>query len=487
MTMRHFATACLSLLLAAPALCQASVTGAWQGTLVDRRGEHPFALVLLQDAAGAVVGGIESDRAESPLAGRFDAETDTLTLQSNFSDPAIGRIDLELIDGVLVGTISSIEVSAERTASEPPELPAYWVPLEPPVELPRTVDLDGLPAAIADLVDERILDHMDQQNLVGLSAAFVLDGVVVDVRSYGWQDLAQRIPATRVSTYRWASISKPMTAVAALQLFERGDLDLDADVRDYVPEFPEKPHTITSRQLLCHQGGIVHYSNGVVIRTQREYDVPHPFGDRVLALDMFKESPLVCTPGSQYSYSTPGYALLGAVVERAGGVKFSQQVRERIAEPLGMSSLQPDHEWLDIAHRSPGYRRTPGGQLFESSGSDKVSWKLAAGGWTSTAEDLARFGAGVARGELLDPETWELALAPQAVADGSTTTAALGFRVFELGGHRMAAHSGAQQKTSTYLVIDLDARAAVALMCNTRGTLLGRLGQSFVQWLAEAK
>ena len=470
--------------LAQPAVTQ-SVTGTWGGEVLHPRTQQTFAftMVLQQDDDGAVHGGVDAGFAESPLVGTFDAATGELKLSSTLGN--LGRIDLELLGGELVGEISSIPIAAERRETAAPEIPSYWRPLRLPDDPPVTVDQRGLPDDLAAEFDRRILEQMRRQNLAGLSAAFVVDGRVVDVRSYGWQDVAKAIPATGASTYRWASISKPMTAIAALQLFERGELDLDADVRDYVPEFPAKPHPITSRQLLCHQGGIVHYTNGPVIRTVRSYDVPHPFADRVLALDMFKESPLVCEPGSQYSYSTPGYALLGAVIGRAGEQKYRDQVVERIATPLGMDTLQPDHEWVDIPQRTPGYRRAPTGEVFESTGSDKISWKLAAGGWTSTVGDLARFGAGVARGELLRPATWEMALTPQPTAAGEPTTGGLGFGVFELAGRKVAAHSGGQQKTSTYLIVDLEARTAVALMCNTQGARLTGPARELLQWLVD--
>src|SRR5690606_39440750 len=66
-----------------------------------------------------------------------------------------------------------------------------------------------------------------------------------------------------------ASISKPLTAVAAMQLALAQELDLEADVRVLVPEFPEQSWPVTARHLLCHQGGIVHYTNGKVVRVEQ--------------------------------------------------------------------------------------------------------------------------------------------------------------------------------------------------------------------------
>ena len=180
-------------------------------------------------------------------------------------------------------------------------------------------------------IDEAVLVEMERQEVVGLAIGVLREGRIAYVRGYGLADREEAVPVNRDTMFRWASVSKPVTAIAAMQLVEQGKLRLDDDVRHYVPEFPDKGHRITVRHLLCHQGGIVHYTNGEVVRTQQQYTNQHPFADVVMALDTFKESPLVSLPGGKYSYSTHGYILLSAVVERAGGQPFADQVRERIA------------------------------------------------------------------------------------------------------------------------------------------------------------
>ena len=78
-------------------------------------------------------------------------------------------------------------------------------------------------------------------------------------------------------------------------------------------------------------------------------DLEHPFEDVVLALDSFKESPLVAAPGAKYSYTTHGYILLSAVVQRAGAASYWSQVRTRVCEPAGLTSLRPDYQWLTVS------------------------------------------------------------------------------------------------------------------------------------------
>lgn len=111
---------------------------------------------------------------------------------------------------------------------------------------------------------------MRAQHAVGVAIGLIDDREVVYVKGYGLADREHRTATTRRTLFRWASVSKTLTAVRAMQLWEAGELDLDRDVRAYVPEFPDKGHVITVRQLLSHQSGLPHYDNGEIIPTVRD-------------------------------------------------------------------------------------------------------------------------------------------------------------------------------------------------------------------------
>lgn len=319
-------------------------------------------------------------------------------------------------------------------------------------------------------VDQAARAAMEKQQLVGLAVGVVIDGKVAYLQGYGFADREAETPVDPKATqFRWASCSKPVTAIAALQLAERGLLDLDADVRKYVPEFPDKGVKVTARQLLCHQGGIVHYVNGKVVRTERKYDTPHPFTDVVLALDTFKESPLVNKPGEKFSYTTHGYILLSAVVERAGKEAFAGQVSERIAKPLGMTGFRPDYHWEAIPGRAAGYVKQDGKVVRRPDAKvSDVGWKLGGGGYTSTVADFAKFAAGLADRKLVSAGTEAAMWTPQKTADGKPTTYGLGFTVGTTAdGKPRVGHSGSQEKTRTAMLIEPAARRAVVVMTNS--------------------
>lgn len=340
----------------------------------------------------------------------------------------------------------------------------------------NTASVTAQDTILSAKVAARVQEEMQKQGLVGVSVAIGRGDKVVHVASFGFEDRENKVAASNDTMYRWASVSKPVTAVAAMQLWKAGSLDLDADVRTIVPEFPEKPHVLTTRQLLGHLGGIVHYSNGPVVVTKRKYDTQHPFQSVILALDTFKESPLVNVPGEAYAYTTHGYILASAAVEKAGKKPFAEQVQERIVGPLGMSTCRPDYQWEKIEHRAVGYKKRDDGVTVRSTDTD-VSWKLGGGGYISNAADMAKFGLGMLGEQLVDRKTRDLMWTRQTLKGGKRTGYGLGFSVrTKRGGLLEVNHSGSQEKARTQLLI-LPARdgkpsevgegVVVAVLCNT--------------------
>jgi CubicO group peptidase (beta-lactamase class C family) len=341
---------------------------------------------------------------------------------------------------------------------------------------------DGaLSESAARAVDEAVRAEMDRQGLVGVAVGVVRDGEIAYLKGYGLADREAGRPVATDTLFRWASISKPLTAVVALRLAEDGKLDLDADVRDYVPEFPDKGHPITARQLLGHLGGIPHYGS-TVVRTRRVYDVEHPFADVVLALDYFAESPLARPPGERFLYSTHGYVLLSAVAQRAGGTPFFEQVRERVIGPLGLTTLRPDYQWEAIPGRAIGYRKR-GREVVRSHDAD-VSWKLGGGGFLSGVGDLARFAQALLNHELVSGPTEEVMWTSLRDGDGKPTGYGLGFFVLrDPLGRLVVWHDGATEKARTRMVLFPSERFGVVVMSNCEWAEPQRISQAIYRAL----
>ncbi|MBT4693419.1 MAG: beta-lactamase family protein [Planctomycetaceae bacterium] len=321
-------------------------------------------------------------------------------------------------------------------------------------------------------VHAAVKKEAERQNAVGVAVGVLLDGQIAFYSSTGYQNREAQIPISRSTMFRWASISKSLTAITLLQLAEQGVLSIDQTVDQFLGDYPPQrtsdgqSHHITLEQLLTHQAGIVHYTNGIVKGTPRNYLRPHPAKQVRLALNGFNQSLLVHEPGTAYSYTTRGYILLSAIVEHSAGRPFHVQVDRMIAKPLAMKTLQPDYQWKRIQNRTVGYRKSPTGEITPSTDTD-VSWKLGGGGFISTIDDLAKFAEGLLQRKLVSQETQTKMFTRQRIADGTVTNYGLGFQLKEFNGRPMIGHGGSQEKTKTRLAIDRETNSGVVIMSNS--------------------
>ncbi len=328
--------------------------------------------------------------------------------------------------------------------------------------LTSSLPLLSLALAVAAQGDlERDLDAMLREKLAadripGISCAVVVGRELRYARGFGFSDLENEVAATPDTVYRLASISKPVTAVLALQLAEQGRLDLDADVREVVPGWPQKRWPVTTRQLLGHLGGVRHY-RGEPESTQR-------YADQRASLGRFARSPLLHEPGTRYRYTTYGFNLVAAAVEAVHERPFAEVVKEHIAAPAGAASLQDDDQRRVIPHRAQGYV-VRGAELQNSQLMDS-SYKLGGGGLCSAAVDLARFAGALMGGALLKEETLALMWTSQRTADGEETGYGMGFSVKQLEGELEVGHSGAQARVSTMMLMLPGKQIGVVVMCN---------------------
>ncbi|MFL6253439.1 MAG: serine hydrolase domain-containing protein [Pyrinomonadaceae bacterium] len=327
-----------------------------------------------------------------------------------------------------------------------------------------------LPAEKVRQIEALVNAEMAKQKIPGLSVAVVADRQVRWSAGFGMQDVENNVAARAATVYRLGSISKPITAVAVMQLFERGRVDLDAPVQKYCPAFPEKQWPVTTRQLLGHLSGIRHY------KSDEEFNSTRFYASINEGLALFKDDPLLFEPGTKYSYTTHGYSVLGCVVEGASGQKFADFVSENIFKPAAMERIRVDSVADIIPNRAQGYRINGKGVLTNSPLADN-SYKVPGGGFVSTAEDLARFAVALQTNRLLKRETLELMYTPQKLKDGKPTSYGLGWNVGLRNGQRIVGHSGAQQRVSTFLHTQPEQGLAVVIMSNLEGARLGDLAQ----------
>ena len=327
----------------------------------------------------------------------------------------------------------------------------------------------GVAADKAERIERAISAEMSRSNIPGVSVAIVTDNKLQWSNGYGLADLENFVPAKSSTVYRLGSISKPITAVAVMQLVERGKLDPDAPVQKYCSAFPEKQWPVTARQILGHLGGIRHYKGIEEVNSTRRYETV------AAGLEIFKSEPLLHEPGTKYFYTTYGYSVLGCAVEGASGMKFTDFLRDNIFKPAGMNRMRADDIAELIINRAQGYQKTRSGELRNSALAD-TSYKIPGGGLVSTVEDLARFAIALQTGALAKKDTLEQMYTRQKTRDGNQIGYGLGWGINERKGMRVVAHGGAQQRVSTYLFMLPEKGLAVALMANLEG-VGGRLNE----------
>lgn len=313
---------------------------------------------------------------------------------------------------------------------------------------------------------------MAKQNIPGFSAAVLVDNQLSFSQGYGLAEMENSVPATPTTVYRIASVSKPITAVAAMQLVEKGKLDLDAPIQKYCPAYPEKPWKITARHLLGHLSGIRHY------KADENFNSTRHFASITESLDAFKNDPLLQEPGTKFTYTTYGYVVLGCVVEGASGMKYADYVREHIFRPAGMERTRVDDVYAIIPNRAGGYARLKSGEVRNAELAD-TSNKIPGGGLVSTAGDIARFALALQTGVLLKRETFGQMLAPMKTSDGKESPY-FGWFIRERNGAKVLTHGGSQQGTSTQLFIAPDKGFALALMANMEDVNQGELAAQIV-------
>jgi CubicO group peptidase (beta-lactamase class C family) len=364
-------------------------------------------------------------------------------------------------------------------AFAPPASQPGTAPAPSPVQTHAARDTHAVLPPLSQELITRIETHIAQVmkagDIPGMTVAIGRGDDVVWTRGFGLADLEQNVPATEDSVYRLASISKPLTAVAAMWLVEQGKLSLDAEVRSYVPEFPDKGTPITLRQLLCHQGGIRHYK-------PREVESTRHYTDSITPLAIFKNDPLIAAPGTTYLYSTYGYVLAGGLIERAGGKSLIELIADATA-PAGAKILADDQRAI-IPHRVRGYQKRADGVLEHCELAD-TSNKIAGGGMCARPPDLVRIALSLAGGRILNPESLREMWTPNATADGTKTTYGLGWQIATIDGKQRVMHSGAQPGTATCLVLFPEAKVAVAVFCNLERAPAVKLAQDIAGWVKD--
>jgi serine beta-lactamase-like protein LACTB len=290
----------------------------------------------------------------------------------------------------------------------------------------------------------------------GLSLTVAASGKIVWSVSCGYADVKSRRPVTARTRFRIGSVSKTLTATVLADYAESGRVDLDAAVDRYV-DFPSHGGAITLRRLAGHLAGIRHYESQAEAVNRRH------FASVTATLALFAGDPLVAEPGSRFSYSSYGYDVIGAALERVSGRDFPSLVREAVLAPAHMR--ETTLATAPRAARATFYELKDSGGVRVAPPID-LSDRLPAGGFLSTAEDLARFGIALTDGTLVGKETAAMMFRSQRTTAGEETGYGLGFEVHPSPFGLFVGHTGAVAGGTAALAIHVKTGTVLALTTN---------------------
>ena len=251
--------------------------------------------------------------------------------------------------------------------------------------------------ARADQVDDLITARMRERHINGLSLAIIQEGKILRAKGYGFTDKTGQVPVTPTTLFQAASISKSVTAFAALHLVQKGKLELDADVNMQLRtwKLPGKEFTKDKKVTLR---GILSHSAGLTVSGFWGYATNEPIPTLVSVLDGVKPANtdairVDIVPGSKWRYSGGGYTVMQQMIIDVTGKPFPEFMSETVLKPLGMTNStyeQPLPQDM-AASCAAGY--------YAGDKAVKGRWhvypEMAAAGLWTTASDLARFAIGV--------------------------------------------------------------------------------------------
>jgi CubicO group peptidase (beta-lactamase class C family) len=314
--------------------------------------------------------------------------------------------------------------------------------------------------------DQIFGDLMNREHVPGLAVAVARNGIVDWDKAYGRADLETGASATSRTLFRIGSITKAITAVAILQLADRGKIDLDASVDQYVPAFPRKRFPVTLAGLLSGTSGIRGYAGD-------EYRSNHHYASLAASLEMFRDDSLAYEPGTSYLETPFGFTLLGLSLQAVTGVSYEEYLSRSVFAPAHMIDTKVDVPAQMVRRRAHMYTRDSSGTVHQADAIDP-SYKVPAGGLLSTARDVAHFGAALIGGALLSPRSYGRMSRPVHLQNGSDLPLGMGVALGNAGGRLLGSAdaiwaTGLQQGGTAVLLMYPHDRIVVAVLMNMNG------------------
>src|SRR3984885_4585504 len=324
-------------------------------------------------------------------------------------------------------------------------------------------------SALNSALDERISAALRSSGAPSVSVAVVQHAEITYAKACGQANLAENRSADASTRYAIGSVSKQFTSAALLLLAEQGKISLDDKVAKYFPDLT-RAREVTIRELLSHTSGYEDYA-------PQDYIIPdwtRPITPAEI-LNQWAKKPLNFDPGTRWQYSNTNYVIAGQIFEKLAGQPLVAFLREKIFQPLGMSTPGEitDHEPADAS----AYTRYALGppRLVAREG---PGWMFAAGELAMTPSDLARWDIAFLEKKILSARSYREFTSEVKLKNRKETHYALGLSLGELNGTPMISHTGEVSGFLTSNAVFPAKGVAVVVCSNEDGiSLIGPLAR----------
>ncbi len=313
----------------------------------------------------------------------------------------------------------------------------------------------------------------NQYKLPSLSVAIGKNDQVIFSEAIGFSNIKDSLKADIQTQYSVGSLAKPMTGIVLARLVDKGKLDLDSSVIKYLDR-PEYTNTFSVRELASHISGVPHNT------PERDIAEFKNVRDHKSPLDsfyVFESHPLLFQPGTEYKYSSNGYILLSAVIEKAANLDYVDFLQQSLWSRYGMSLTELDTSFAGKEHEATYYAEVSENDIhIESSNKRDRSFLFGGGGFISTPTDMVKMSRATYDDKYLSDDVKQVIYTPTKLRNGETNSDkySLGWRVgkIELDNDSRQAwkalhHGGVTDNASTaYLLVIPECKTSIAFATN---------------------
>lgn len=282
---------------------------------------------------------------------------------------------------------------------------------------------------------DSLLQEKYQDNAPGATFLVARNGNVIYNKAFGLANLELDVPMQIDNVFEIGSMTKQFTAISILMLMEKGKLNLDDDIRKFIPDYPTNGNKITIHHLLTHTSGIKNFTSIKGLNAISKQDLTP-----IELIDFFKNEPMDFIPGEKFKYNNSGYVVLGYIIEKITGNSYANFVEEQIFKELDMTASQYASHKEIIKNRASGYHNK---DVYINNREVSFSLPYSSGSLMSNVNDMFKWQEAIKNNLLISKETTGKAFANYTLNNGEPINYGYGWHIKTINGISSREHGGA--------------------------------------------